>query len=398
MAALGIAVLVAVPAASGQSLYDRKSQVDSRISALRGKISGTKEQEGVLSHQIANASQDIDSLQGDIGSLSSRLEGLEAELARLRDRLAALQARYEYQTHHLNRLRGEHTRAQKQLDLRLVRLYESGQSDSVALLLQVRSLSDLIDQIDFMNEIGKQDQRIAATLRRLKLEMRAARKQTAAIKGEVEATTAVVADRTEEARDARAELIAQQQALAAARSDKRELLAGVRVERDEAEEDLDAMLAASASLAGQIQSASSSSSPSVSSSSGSSSGGDSTPSSSGFIWPVSGTLTSGFGPRWGRMHEGIDIAAPAGTPIHAAAAGRVIIAGYMGGYGNLTVIDHGGGLTTAYAHQSSIWVSGGSVAQGQSIGAVGTTGSSTGNHLHFEVRINGSPVNPLSYL
>ncbi len=398
MAALGIAVLVAVPAASGQSLYDRKSQVDSRISALRGKISGAKEQEGVLSHQIANASQDIDSLQGDIGSLSSRLEGLEAELARLRDRLAALQARYEYQTHHLNRLRGEHTRAQKQLDLRLVRLYESGQSDSVALLLQVRSLSDLIDQIDFMNEIGKQDQRIAATLRRLKLEMRAARKQTAAIKGEVEATTAVVADRTEEARDARAELIAQQQALAAARSDKRELLAGVRVERDEAEEDLDAMLAASASLAGQIQSASSSSSPSVSSSSGSSSGGDSTPSSSGFIWPVSGTLTSGFGPRWGRMHEGIDIAAPAGTPIHAAAAGRVIIAGYMGGYGNLTVIDHGGGLTTAYAHQSSIWVSGGSVAQGQSIGAVGTTGSSTGNHLHFEVRINGSPVNPLSYL
>ena len=113
---------------------------------------------------------------------------------------------------------------------------------------------------------------------------------------------------------------------------------------------------------------------------------------------MSGTLTSGFGPRWGRMHEGIDIAAPAGTPIRAAAAGRVIIAGYMGGYGNLTVIDHGGGITTAYAHQSSIWVSSGSVAQGQSIGAVGTTGSSTGNHLHFEVRVNGFPVNPLSYL
>jgi len=400
MAALGLAVLVAVPAASGQSLYDRKSQVDSRISALRGKISGAKEKEGVLSTQIVNASQDIGSLEGDIGSLSSRLEGLEAELARLRDRLAALQRRYEYQTHHLNRLRKEQALAQRQLDLRLVRLYEGGESDAVALLLQVRSLSDLIDQVDFMNEIGKQDQRIAATLRRLKLEMRAARKQTGAIKGEVEATTAVVADRAAEAREAQAQLIAQQQALAAARDEKRSLLAGVREERHEAEEDIDAMLAASASLASQIQSATSSapSTSGSSGSSGSSAGGDSTPSSSGFIWPVSGTLTSGFGPRWGRMHEGIDIAAPAGTPIHAAAAGRVIIAGYMGGYGNLTVIDHGGGITTAYAHQSAIWVSGGSVAQGQSIGAVGTTGSSTGNHLHFEVRINGSPVNPLSYL
>ena len=196
-----------------------------------------------------------------------------------------------------------------------------------------------------MNEIGKQDQRIAATLKKLKLQMRAARKETATVKGQVEATTAVVVDRTEEARAARAQLIAQQQALAAARDEKRNLLSGVREERDDAEEDLDAMLAASASLAGQIQSASAAAPSAVSGggSSAASGGGDTTASSSGFIWPVSGTLTSGFGPRWGRMHEGIDIAAPAGTPIRAAAAGRVIIAGYMGGYGNLTVIDHGGG-------------------------------------------------------
>ncbi|MDQ4019904.1 MAG: peptidoglycan DD-metalloendopeptidase family protein, partial [Actinomycetota bacterium] len=403
LAALGVAVLLgAVSTARAQdSLYDRKSQVDSRISALRDAISGAEEKEGVLSSEIENASQDIDALEGDIGSLTAQVAELEAELAQLRDRLAALEERYRYQTRHLNRLIRDHTRAQRQLDLRLIRLYESGESDAVAVLLQVRSLSELIERIDFMNEIGKQDQRIAALLRRLKIEMRAARKRTAETRDQVEATTAVVTERTEEVRAARAELVARQEALLAARADQRELLAGVREDRHQAEEDLEAMLAASASLTAQIQAASSSSSSSSGSSSGGGSGSasvDTTASSSGFIWPVSGTVTSGYGPRWGRMHEGIDISAPTGTPVRAAASGQVIIAGTMGGYGNIVVIDHGGGISTAYAHLSSIWVGGGTVSQGQGIGAVGCTGSCTGPHLHFEVRVNGSPVNPLAYL
>jgi murein DD-endopeptidase MepM/ murein hydrolase activator NlpD len=99
------------------------------------------------------------------------------------------------------------------------------------------------------------------------------------------------------------------------------------------------------------------------------------------------------------MHEGIDLGAPYGTPIAAAAAGVVIYAGWLGGYGNLTVIDHGGGLATAYGHQSSIVVGvGQSVARGEIIGYVGSTGHSTGPHLHFEVRVNGQPVDPLGYL
>jgi murein DD-endopeptidase MepM/ murein hydrolase activator NlpD len=103
--------------------------------------------------------------------------------------------------------------------------------------------------------------------------------------------------------------------------------------------------------------------------------------------------------RWGRMHEGIDLGAAYGTPIHAAAAGTVIYAGWMEGYGNLVIIDHGGGLATAYGHQSSIAVANGqSVSQGQVIGYVGSTGHSTGPHLHFEVRVNGAPVDPLGYL
>jgi murein DD-endopeptidase MepM/ murein hydrolase activator NlpD len=98
------------------------------------------------------------------------------------------------------------------------------------------------------------------------------------------------------------------------------------------------------------------------------------------------------------MHEGIDIAAPVGTAIHAAAAGTIVYAGWAEGYGNLVVIDHGGGLATAYGHQSAIYVMGGQVSQGQVIGAVGSTGHSTGPHLHFEVRLNGEPVDPLNQL
>jgi murein DD-endopeptidase MepM/ murein hydrolase activator NlpD len=99
------------------------------------------------------------------------------------------------------------------------------------------------------------------------------------------------------------------------------------------------------------------------------------------------------------MHEGIDIGVGDGTPIHAAASGRVIYAGWMEGYGNLVAIDHGRGISTAYGHQSSIAVSNGeTVSQGQVIGYVGCTGHCFGPHLHFEVRINGSPVDPLGYL
>ncbi len=119
----------------------------------------------------------------------------------------------------------------------------------------------------------------------------------------------------------------------------------------------------------------------------------------GFIWPVNGTVTSEFGPRWGSFHPGLDIADPEGTPIAASKAGTVVFAGPNGGYGNFVVIDHGDGTATAYAHQSRLASSEGQqVAQGQTIGYVGTTGFSTGNHLHFEIRVNGSAVNPRDYL
>jgi murein DD-endopeptidase MepM/ murein hydrolase activator NlpD len=122
-------------------------------------------------------------------------------------------------------------------------------------------------------------------------------------------------------------------------------------------------------------------------------------SGAGLIWPVGGPVTSGYGMRWGRMHQGIDIGAGYGTPIHAAKAGVVIFVGQMSGYGNVVIVDHGGGFSTLYAHQSRLGASdGASVSQGDVIGYVGSTGHSTGPHLHFETRVNGSPQDPRRYL
>lgn len=119
----------------------------------------------------------------------------------------------------------------------------------------------------------------------------------------------------------------------------------------------------------------------------------------GMTWPSRGKLTSGFGRRWRRHHTGIDLAAPIGTPIYAAKDGRVIFAGWYYGYGRTVIIDHGGGVTTLYGHASRILVrTGQAVRQGQLIARVGRTGYTTGPHLHFEVRIHGTPVDPLRYL
>ena len=121
----------------------------------------------------------------------------------------------------------------------------------------------------------------------------------------------------------------------------------------------------------------------------------------GYMWPAKGTLTSGYGWRWGRMHKGIDIAAPIGTPIMAAASGEVIFAGWnSGGYGNLVKLRHPDGSVTLYAHNNRVMVRNGQrVRQGQLIAEMGSTGRSTGPHLHFEIRPNGSTaINPMARL
>jgi murein DD-endopeptidase MepM/ murein hydrolase activator NlpD len=119
----------------------------------------------------------------------------------------------------------------------------------------------------------------------------------------------------------------------------------------------------------------------------------------GFVWPARGLLTSRYGWRYRRHHDGVDLAAPHGSPIYAARAGRVVFAGWYYGYGRAVIIEHGGGLTTLYGHASSLLVrTGETVRRGQVIARIGCTGRCSGPHLHFEVRIGGRAVNPLRYL
>ena len=384
---LVLGVAFGVPSALGQSIWEQQQSLDQKISGLQSDISRSKHKEGVLTTEISSASSQISALQGDISALTAKVAALESDLAAHRARLERLKERYEQQTERYNLLRRDHRIALDRLEARLVELYETADTSELDVILQSNSLSDLIEQIDYFHTIGDADKQLADHLQLLSNQMRVARMITAATKSDVADATAVLARETERQRAARDALVVRQNALAAARSNQRSLLASVRSARQKDEEDLAQMQAASAAIAAKIRA--------HQSSSGSS--GDGT-SSSGLIWPVNGPITSGFGWRWGRMHEGIDIGVPCGTPIHAAASGTVIYSGWMDGYGNFVVIDHGNGLATAYGHQSAIYVSGGSVSQGQSIGAVGSTGNSTGCHLHFEVRVNGNPVDPLGYL
>jgi murein DD-endopeptidase MepM/ murein hydrolase activator NlpD len=291
------------------------------------------------------------------------------------------------QTRRLVRLQAEYARAVAVLEQRVRAAYVNETPDVLSFVVSASSFSEIVDSYEYLSRIGKQDQRIAREVKAAKERAAAEREATARTRRLAEATVAVISARTAAAREVRDRLASQRDTLAAAEQLKASALTDARETREEYLHEVEALAAQSAALAATIRSSAAGST------------GTGAPSASGFIWPVNGFVVSGFGMRWGRMHEGIDIAASSGTPIWAAAAGTVIHAGWLGGYGNLVVVDHGNGLATAYAHASAILVSVGQhVGQGETIALVGTTGNSTGPHLHFEVRVNGVAVDPLLYL
>jgi len=369
-------------------LGTEKQAIDTRIDRLRDQIAAAKGRETVLTSDVAAASEQIDVISGRVDELAAKVAVLEEELREHQARLVELRELYAQQTRFLAVLEENERIAQERLEARVVEIYTTNRPSTIEVLLSVSSLDDLITQLEYLDEIAKRDQEIADEVAAARRNLVAERRRTAETKAEEARTTALVAQRTAEQRGALGELVARRDELVSAQADRQALLASVRDERHEAEEDVEALEEASAELAERIRS----------SQSGTTAGGGSLP-ASGLIWPVDGPITSPFGMRWGRMHEGIDIGVGFGTPIRAAASGTVIWAGWLGGYGNLVVIDHGDGLSTAYAHQQRIYASvGQQVAQGATIGEVGSTGHSFGPHLHFEVRVNGNPVDPLEYL
>ena len=367
-------LVLAAPAAGDNS---------GKIAALQGKIAAARQHEAELNAEIASVTSQIRSLESRVGDVSQRLSILERDLELHQRRLDKLNALYAFETERLHFLKRQYDHVLNALDRRMIDIYESHDTSVVEVLLNSSSFEEALQHLRYLNAIAAQDKRIAGDVATAKHEMKLARAKTKVTRAAVASATKAVAVRTEQQRAVRQELLATQGRLRGARHSKQSALAATKQQEQRWVSEANSLAAEDARVRGQLA---------ASQSTG-------TPSASGLIWPVNGPVTSPFGMRWGRLHSGIDIGVPYGTPIHAAAAGRVVLAGWVGGYGNYTCIDHGGGLATCYAHQSSIAVSvGQSAAQGQVIGYVGNTGHSFGPHLHFEVRINGVPVDPLGYL
>ena len=388
LAAILLALLVAAPAAG--DTITKKRQVDQKIESLHDKIAAASAKERRLSAQIAEVSSRIRTLQAEVGDVSTDLEALELDLALQREKLARITELWRLQTEKLGFLRAQHAEAIDRLSDRVVAIYQSGNVSTVDVLLDSQNFGELISRLDYARELAEQDKRIASSVGRARDRMRVEQARTTVTRKKVAAVAQAVAIRTEQTRAVRNQLVARQTDLSESKGERQEALADVQAAKEAYLHEVEALAAVSAQLASRIR---------ASQSQAAASGAPVQASGGGLIWPVAGPVTSPFGWRWGRMHEGIDIAAATGTPVHAAASGRVIYAGWMGGYGNLVVIDHGGGLATAYGHNSGFAVGNGqAVSQGQVIAYAGSTGNSTGPHVHFEVRVNGSPVDPLGYL
>jgi murein DD-endopeptidase MepM/ murein hydrolase activator NlpD len=382
-----LCTLVLAPSAAGGDIHRQKRKLDERISTLQAKVARARAQEGVLTTQIAVVTAKIRAMTSDVMTAQRRLNAIEVVLAQHQERLNKLNELFVLQTRKLNTIKRSYEAALARLELRLIEAYETPGVNAVDVMLSTTSMTGLLRDIEYLQLVGNQDKHISDALHKARVEMHRVREETRVIKKRAIVETAVIRDRAAQQHAVAQQLLSTQQQLAVARDSKRQTLSSIQQSEQEYLNEVNGLQAASAALGAKIRAQE-----------GGASAGTGV-SSSGLIWPVSGPIVSPFGWRWGRMHEGIDIAVGTGTPIHAAAAGTVIYSGWMSGYGNLVVVDHGNGLATAYAHQSSIAAgNGASVGQGQTIGYVGCTGHCFGPHLHFEVRVNGSPVDPMRYL
>jgi murein DD-endopeptidase MepM/ murein hydrolase activator NlpD len=379
---LALALVLAGPASG--TVTDKRKKIQDKIQNLQGKVTQARKHEAVLTSDISKITGRIRLLQGQIGVASAHLDVLQAKLAKHEKILNRLNVAYTRQKDLLVTYRKEYVVAETTLEQRLVAIYERGRPDTVSVVLSSKSISTMLDQISFEHSVSNQDKHVAAEVKQSRDRMQRLFTVTKRNRESALAEAKTVADAAWQERTTRDALARHKDELAGANRRKHDALDSVSENEKELLDEIAGLEAASQRIEGQLRQ------------SGSHGSGVS---SSGLIWPVNGPVTSPFGERWGRMHEGIDIGVGYGTPIEAAASGTVVYAGWESGYGNFVVIDHGNGLATAYGHQSKIAVTNGQVVnQGDVIGYVGCTGHCFGPHLHFEVRVNGAPVDPLGYL
>lgn len=381
-ALIALLFCAAAPAASLREKLDTKQQ----------KLDKLQSRQGVLTSTISRYGDRIDRLTTEVAGLRTKEAAvrlrLEAKQAELDDAIAELDVAKK----RLEVIRSRLRRALVALRDRLVAIYKTGTPDVLSLVVGSSGYDELIDRTEYLNRIRGMDEAVVGRVRELRDQVKRIVARLRSAKLRIEAARDAIAAEKQALADARAVLQDRQATLVAARRKRTAALAKIR----EHEQELDGSVAAiQAKLAAQLRGTSSAPLPAGPIRAGN---------GSGLIWPVDGPVVSGFGYRFGgsEFHEGIDIAVPSGTPIRAAASGTVIFTeseASSGGYGNFTCIDHGGGLSTCYAHQESFAVvAGEQVAQGQVIGYSDCTGHCFGPHVHFEVRIDGTPTDPMGYL
>ena len=350
--------LIPVAATAGPSrelrhTHDELHDLRRRLHDQQTRARGVKVRIAALNLAITDAQIALENLDADIAEIRSEIRTALARRDETRARIEAIQ---------------ELARDQA------VELYKGGSSDTLAALLEARSVSELNDRIELLGVAAEQNTGALVRFGRLRLQIQAQNQVVFAKEAQLARS-----------RDRQAELLDRQSRL------RVELTTGLqrlrhRIGREETREGR--LVRAARALRKKVLAAQATRDAMSLGTS-----------SRGFIWPLNGPVTSGFGSRWGSMHTGIDIDGYTGQPVVAAKGGRVIEVGDMSGYGNVVVLDHGGGVSSLYAHLSGYETStGATVQRGRVVGYVGCTGNCYGDHLHFEVRLNGSPTNPLDLL
>ena len=373
-----------------------------------------------LDDELAEVEAQIDDLVGDIDAASSertdvvrRMQAIQGTISELRVELAVAEQALEDSTWQLNleRVNLDHAREQladaylqladardelaagkESAEAAVLQLYMGSGQDTPGVVLTSQSLTSATLRLDYLERVSAHTGGAVVKLQGLESVATVHQEMVLAREAAIDEQVQVL-DFIEEQRASYAEIVAAQTALVAEQLDQqRALLAGVDADLAFFEGELASLESQQSELEALIAAETDP-------------GGDVAISAGGYVRPVPGAITSVFGPRlhpilgYTRMHSGVDMTAPYGQTIRAMEAGRVILAGPYGGYGNTVVIDHGGGMTTLYAHQSSLNVSYGDTVQaGDIVGAAGASGLATGPHLHFEVRVGGQAVDPAPYL
>lgn len=400
-------VALAIPAFA-QTLEQDLEKKEERQQKAQQKVNQLDAVADELAGKVAVLDQEAGRVQQEVNLLNAEMNDLNGRIATVQSELTAAQQRLDFITRELQDVLGKLDRRTDLFTDRAVAAYMAGPTSHLEGLLSATTFNEVVDRTSYYESALDADSKLVAGIELLRDETEIKRnlveeeeEKIAAQKLKLDADKVALAQVVQERAsvlEAQKAVLAQKEQLLAETESKKsqyqQVVSQLEADADRIESILAARAAAAAAAAAAAEAAASA--PSV----------ESLPTGGGqLLWPTNGPLTSSYGyrthPIFGdqRLHTGIDIGAPYGATVIAADAGVVAYVGAMSGYGNVIVIDHGGGLATTYNHLSAFGVSSGQqVGRGVPIGNVGCTGYCTGPHLHFEVRVSGSPVDPMPYL